>query len=775
MGKPSSTSEQARLTTLFSQVRDAVVLLDREGKVQFWNREAARLFGLKANEILNKDYLEALPPELQRVQQRMIRRALEGFDTYTEWESKRPDGSIIWLEGDFRPMHGELGETRGVVVVIHDITKIRAEENARQASEDRLREICENFPGAVFQAQLSNEGVFTFTFFSGGIHTLTEASHDEINHALQHDTPLLTQDTRIGFIEAFRESATSLLPCDMEFSLTALRTGQTKWLRVRSTPKRNEDESTTWNGVMIDVTDRIRSGEALRESEARYRLMTENVTDLICRLSPTGDIQFVSPACQTLLGNTPSELVGLNWHDVVHMDDQESVTKSYRLVVTGQGPQTLAYRLRRKDGSLVWVETSSRAVLDGQTVREVISVTRDIEDRKKLEAKIGNALKMEAVGRLAGGVAHDFNNLLTIINGFSEMLLKNVERQEATRSLGQIKEIRTAGERASGLVRQLLAFGRQQIQTRTRVNLNQVVNESANLLSRLIGEDITLKTELTPDLGQILADITQLDQVLMNLVVNARDALPDGGKITLRTSNVEIKKENKFPDEVRPGQYVLLEVEDDGCGMDEKTISRIFEPFFTTKDVGKGTGLGLAMVYGIVKQSEGHINVESRIDDGTTFRIYLPRLESSDPKLPTLGKRRPDTVFVGRETILLVEDDPSVRKVVASLIQSLGYRVVEATGGMEALRTCREYTGTIHLLLTDVVMPLMNGRELADRVKRILPGIKVLFMSGYTDDSILRHGVLDEGVAFINKPISHESLARKLQEVLQTPELVAHG
>lgn len=773
MGKPSSTSEQARLTTLFSQVRDAVVLLDREGRIQFWNREAGRLFGYRANEVLNKVYLDLLPVEFQRVQQRMIRRALEGFDSYTEWESQRQDGSRIWLEGDFRPMHGELGEIRGVVVVIHDITKIRAEENARQASEARLREICDNFPGAVFQAMMNPEGVFSFTFFSVGILALVEANQEEINQAFFEQNSCLCPNHQTLLLDAFRESANTLLPCDLELNITTRQTQQNKWLRVRATPKRNEDGSTTWNGVMIDVTDRIRSGEALRESEARYRLMTENVTDLICRLSPSGEIQFVSPACESLLGFTPTELVGLNWHDIVYAEDQENVAKSFRQVVTGQGPQILAYRLRRKDQSLVWVESSSRAILDRYHVREVISVTRDIEDRKKLEAKIGNALKMEAVGRLAGGIAHDFNNLLTVINGFSEMLLKNLEHQDTSRSLSQVKEIRTAGERASGLVRQLLAFGRQQIQTRTRVNLNQVVTDSANLLSRLIGEDITLKTELSPDLGLILADVTQLDQVLMNLVVNARDALPDGGQIILRTSNVEIKREHRFPDDVRPGQYVMLEVEDDGCGMDEKIMSRIFEPFFTTKDVGKGTGLGLAMVYGIVKQSEGHISVESRVNDGTKFRIYLPRLGTVDSKTPLPMKKRPDTVFIGRETILLVEDDSSVRKVVASLIQSLGYRVVEATGGMEALRTCREYTGTIHLLLTDVVMPMMNGRELADRVKKILPGIKVLFMSGYTDDSILRHGVLDEGVSFINKPISHESLARKLQEVLQTPELVS--
>jgi CheY-like chemotaxis protein len=288
-----------------------------------------------------------------------------------------------------------------------------------------------------------------------------------------------------------------------------------------------------------------------------------------------------------------------------------------------------------------------------------------------------------------------------------------------------------------------------------------VIRETQKLLDRVIGEDVRIETDLAPDLGPVLADVGQMEQVLMNLVLNARDAMPDGGSLRIETKNETLAIAPD--DDVRAGSYVLLSVSDTGVGMDEATRARVFEPFFTTKELGKGTGLGLAMVYGIVKQSEGHIAVETAPARGTTFRLYLPRIEA----MPDVTAPAPaEPIATGQETILLVEDDDSVRRVTASLLKFLGYRVVEAPNGIEALRLCREHAGPIHLLLTDVVMPMMNGREVATRVRAFLPGIRTLFMSGYTDDSILRHGVLDEGVAFLSKPLSHEALGRKLREVL---------
>ena len=504
------------------------------------------------------------------------------------------------------------------------------------------------------------------------------------------------------------------------------------------------------------------SEDRLRESETRYRLLSENATDLIARFDPTGVLLDASPAAKSLFGYAPENCVGRHLRDFLDEDDAPRVLELFDRLVAGHRAHTFAHRWQCASGGFVWCESTARAVHDGNgRVAEIVAVIRSIEERRKLEAKVQNSCKMEAVGRLAGGVAHDFNNLLTVINGYSEMILRSLSNPDPGRIRPQIEEIRKAGERASALTRQLLAFGRQQVQTRTRVNLNDVIEETRKLLRRVLGEHIEIAIDLLPDLKMVHADVGQLEQVLMNLALNARDAMPDGGTLTLRTANVHFEAS---PDgDAQPGDYVMLEVCDTGVGMDEETRARAFEPFFTTKELGKGSGLGLATVYGIVKQSCGHIEIESEVGEGTTFRVYLPRCDSIRDSANRLAR---PSLALGRETVLLVEDDDAVRGVTASMLRALGYRVVEAEGGIQAIRQCREFRGTIHLLLTDVVMPLMNGREVADRIQSLLPGIRTLYMSGYTDDSILRHGVLDDGVAFLSKPISHETLGRKVREVL---------
>ena len=503
----------------------------------------------------------------------------------------------------------------------------------------------------------------------------------------------------------------------------------------------------------------------LQKCEARYRLLTENSTDLVCRVNLDGEYAYVSPVSRALFGREPAAMTGRPIQDFVCEADWPRVVDILEKVMTGPADQTCLHRARRHDGSTVWCETTAKGVWDEYgAVTEIVTVTRSVEERKRLEARMQNSMKMEAVGRLAGGVAHDFNNILTVINGFSEMVLRNVDKQDVARTIGQVKEIRKAGERASSLTRQLLAFGRQQIQARVKLNLNAIVTDTEQMLTRLIGEDIEIGLELHPGLGFVNADLSQVEQVLMNLVVNARDAMPDGGDIRVSTGNVTFDRPPE--EDVPAGDYAMLEVGDTGCGMADALKARIFEPFFTTKEMGKGTGLGLAMVYGIVKQSDGFITCDSELGRGTTFRIYFPRCAPPASESETRSRCGATTAIFGDETVLLTEDDDGVRKVTAAMLRTLGYKVIEAAGGVEALRQCREHRGPIHLLVTDVVMPVMNGRELADRVKTVLPGIRILFVSGYTDDAILRHGVLDEHVAFLNKPLSHESLGRKIREVL---------
>jgi signal transduction histidine kinase len=391
---------------------------------------------------------------------------------------------------------------------------------------------------------------------------------------------------------------------------------------------------------------------------------------------------------------------------------------------------------------------------------------REVEERaqrKQLEHQLRQAQKMEAIGRLAGGIAHDFNNMLTVINGYSEMLLQSLNSDDPMH--GNVEEIKQAGERAASLTRQLLSFSRKQVLDLKVLDLNTVAAGLETMLQRLIGEDIDLVTLLKPGLGRVKADQGQVGQVLMNLVVNARDAMPRGGKLTIETANVELDEAYARQHvDAQPGPYVLLAVSDTGCGMDEETQSRIFEPFFTTKEQGKGTGLGLPTVYGIVQQSGGHIWVHSEVGRGTTFKIYLPRVDSD---VTTNEPGAVNTkVLSGTETILLVEDEAEVRHLVRAILGKSGYVVLEANHSAEAVRICGGYNGKIHLMVTDVVMPGMSGRELAERVNFSRPTMKVLFVSGYTDDAIIRHGVLETGVAFLQKPFTPDALLRKVRDVL---------
>jgi nitrogen-specific signal transduction histidine kinase len=387
-------------------------------------------------------------------------------------------------------------------------------------------------------------------------------------------------------------------------------------------------------------------------------------------------------------------------------------------------------------------------------------------EKAKLEDQLRQAQKLESVGRLAGGVAHDFNNLLTVINGYSGFLLKRLAAGDPLRAYAD--EIGIAGERAAGLTRQLLAFSRKQVIEPRVIDLNAAIRESAPMLQRLIGEDIALETRLEGGLGQVMADPDQIHRVIMNLAVNARDAMAGGGTLDIETKNVEIGQAGSasMQPAATPGRYVLMTVTDNGHGMDETVRRQVFEPFFTTKEVGKGTGLGLSTVYGIVRQSGGWIDVSSEVGVGTSFEVYLPRVDACGvPERSGIGV----PIEGGVETILVVEDQQTVRAFVVAALRQCGYDVLEASDGNEAIAVAGRHPGRLHLLLTDVVMPGMNGKELSGRLKELRPDLKVLFISGYTADAIAHRGVLDRGVAFLQKPFSPEELARKVRDALAAP------
>jgi PAS domain S-box-containing protein len=519
-----------------------------------------------------------------------------------------------------------------------------------------------------------------------------------------------------------------------------------------------------------EMAERKQAEEALRQSEATTRVIVESAIDCIISIDAEGRITEFNPAAVKTFGYAREAVIGQDLAEkIIPPSSRESHRQGLlRYRATGEGPvlgKRIELTAMRADGTEFPVELAINAVSEEGPTRFTASL-RDLTERKLLEDQLRQAQKMEAIGQLAGGVAHDFNNLLTIILGYSDVLLGG--EQLATDPRGEmLGQIRKAAERAALLTRQLLAFSRKQLLEPRILNLNESVTEMEKMLRRLIGEDIQIRTVLGKELDRISADPGQIEQVVMNLVVNARDAMPSGGELCIETANAELDPAYaQSHAELKAGHYVMLAITDSGCGMDDATKARIFEPFFTTKEQGKGTGLGLATVYGIVKQSGAHIWVYSEPGQGASFKIYFPAVEHTNQQpRRSEGRNQP---LRGNETILLVEDDEGVRALSRSILEMYGYIVLEASEPTEAIGICQSYEGTIDALLTDVVMPHMNGRRLSELLRPQRPEMKVLFMSGYTDDAVVRQGVLEAGVNFVQKPFTPTVLAGKVREVLDT-------
>ena len=522
--------------------------------------------------------------------------------------------------------------------------------------------------------------------------------------------------------------------------------------------------------VARDITRRLAAERARTETEIKYRALIEQVAAVsyIAELGVHGMWLYVSPQVETIFGYTPEEWLSQSdqWIRFIPAEDHPIIHAAEEACVSGRRFQA-EYRITRKDGQIIWVSDTAVVVpgSDNHPLMEGIIV--DITERKALENQLQQARRMEAVGRLAGGIAHDFNNLLTIIKGYVEMATNRSVAQPELRS--DLQHIGDASERAGTLVRQLLAFSRKQVLKPKILDLNSIVLNLDKLLRRLLAETVEMKTIARKDVGAVKADPGQIEQVIMNLVVNARDAMPDGGRILIETSNVEL--DDTYAQDhatVRPGRYVMLAVTDTGIGMTSDTVAHIFEPFYTTKESGRGTGLGLSTVYGIVKQSGGYIWVYSEPGKGTTFKVYLPRVEervevSSTAQIPAPAARD------GKETILLVEDEPSVRELTRMVLSKRGYAVLEALNPADAERLAGSHGAEIHLLLTDVVMPGMSGHELAKRLTARHGNLRVLYMSGYTHNVIAEDGTLEEGLSFLQKPFTPQVLAQKVRETLDRP------
>jgi len=742
---------------------DAIIGKTPDGIITSWNWGAECVYGYTKDEVLGRSIAMLIPPEHLEELTDILDHVKRGERVrHFEAERVRKDGGRVFLSLTVSPIRDVSGRIVGASTIGRDITERKRGEAALRESEGRFAAFMTHLPAAAFvkdeagrtlfanqylQDLLSFrgwEGKATRSLIAGEVGQQMEEDDRE---ALAHG-PLKFHETLVDSHGASRTFETIKFPIPL---------GKTALL----------------GGIATDITERQGMETALREAEAKFRAMFLNGPDaLYLATLEEGkliNVSDINSPFEALFGYSRDEAVGKTSLELgLYANPADRARMVAKLKANGKVTE-FETEGRRKSGELFPCSLSVVTMMLGGEPR-ILGAIRDITERKraeqektKLQLQLAQAQKMESVGRLAGGVAHDFNNLLTVINGYSKLLLRDLKKGDPLRD--SLEEIHKAGERAKGLTRQLLAFSRKQILEPRRLDVNRVVAEMRPMLERLVGEDIEVRFALHAEGGTIHADPHQLEQVVMNLVVNARDAMPGAGKLLVETANAERDESYvRSHPEARAGRYVMLAVSDTGAGIDEETKHRIFEPFFTTKEVGKGTGLGLAMVQGIVAQSGGYVEVDSETGKGTTFKIYLPALteaaadDSSPEVFPALG---------GKETVLVVEDQEEVRKYAAMVLKEYGYRVIPAENAGKALLLCQRER--FDLLLTDVVMPHVSGRELADRVEKIQPGIKALFMSGYSDNVIAPHGVLEEGANFIQKPFSPEELAGKVRSVLGLP------
>ncbi len=721
---------------------------------QIWGRSVSELYSNPGG------WIDFLHPD----DRKWVGRAfdeLKGKKTTLEVEYRilRAEGEIRWIRTRAFPVNDNSGRLIRYAGIVTDITEQKRADEALRESESRLRAIVDTEPECV--KLIAADGAL-LEMNPAGLRMIEADSFDQVKS--QNINQLIVKEHR----GAFRDLTRRVFQGEsgaLEFEIDGLL-GTRRWMDTHATPLRNASgDITALLGISRDVTERKLADEALRESEEKYRTILESIEDGYFEVDLAGNFTFFNSSLSETIGYDRHELRGMNNRNYTDEAQAKIVFQTFNDVFkTGRTVKGMDWEITRKDGTRRFVETSiaRRDDANGKPIG-FRGLVRDITERKDLEDRFRQSQKMEAIGVLAGGIAHDFNNLLTAINGYSDLVLKQLRPDDPIK--GQITEIKNAGDRAASLTSQLLAFSRKQILKPRVHNLNSVITEIEKMLQRIIRENIELKTKLAPELGNIKADPGQIEQVIMNLAVNARDAMPQGGTLLIETENFYIDKDYVSENlAVRPGNFARIAVTDTGEGMDEDTQRRIFDPFFTTKEVGKGTGLGLSTVYGIVKQSGGDIMVYSEPGQGTTFKIYLPCVDEQIQRPKWAGDSEEN--LSGSETVLLVEDEDVVRNLVNEILSSSGYKVLPASTGEAAIELAQMYTESIDLLLTDVIMPKISGTELQKTISEIKPDIKVLFMSGYTDDAISQGGLLNAGAAFIEKPFTPEKLTRKIRELL---------
>ena len=782
------------LAQLVECTPEAISILDPQLRIIQVNSEFTRIFGHSPEEALGRRLDSLIIPPDRNAETRWLAEMLaRGQKIVLETKRQRKDGSLIDVLFSAAPVLVN-GKQVAAYVIYRDITEQKWTEllNSalyRIAEKASSAEDLQQFYAAVHS--IVGELMYAHNFYIAVCDTEAQTISfpyfvDEVDPAPVRkkmergltEYVIRTGEPLLCTLEVFdtlqqRGEVDLIGAPSVDWMGVPLKTGNRTFgvLVVQSYAERvrfGEKDREVLTFVSHQVATAIehkRHEEALRLSESRYRSLVQSAVYGICRCTPDGRFLDVNPALVSMLGyDAAKEVLALDPKREVYTSAAEHA-RLMREFERALRLDNLEVHWKRKGGELITVRLSGRLVVTQNENDSVVEMfAEDITERRVLENQLRQSQKMEAIGRLAGGVAHDFNNLLTVISGYTELLIERTD--SASPLYPKIESIHHATERAAALTRQLLAFSRKQLLELKVVDINRIVSEMERLLCPLIGENIELQTRLAPDLGRTRADTGQIEQVLMNLVVNSKDALPHGGRITIQTANVEVGHD-QFRHEyhyIRPGSYVLLAVSDNGQGMDAETQARIFEPFFTTKERGKGTGLGLSTVYGIIKQSGGYILVQSELEKGTTFCIYLPRVE--EPAETARPVRVQPAQSSASETVLLVEDEESVRQLVRETLEAKGYKVLEADHGAAALQIAERHSGPIDILITDVVMPGMNGREVSAQLCAAHPKTRVLYLSGYAEAAVVHEGALEPGASFLQKPFTLQTLARKVREVL---------
>ena len=787
--------EKAYLEQIIENAPEAISIVDQELRILRINGEFTRVFGFTADEAAGKRLDLLIVPPDRYAETAWIGECIKTESKLSlETRRQRKDGSLVEVLLSTSPVMLN-GKRAGAYASYRDITEQkRAEElNAALyaiAARSQSAEDLQQFFAAIHNivGQLMNARNFYISLYDPQTQLLSfpyfvdeqdptptpkPLGRGLTEYVLRSGEPLLA--TPVVFEELVRRGEVELIGASsLDWLGVPLKSGTTciGALVVQSYNEnarfgeRDREILKFVSQQLAAAIEHKRYEEALRRSEARSRSLILSAAFGICRCTLGGRFLDVNPALITMLGHgSVEDLLQLNVRREVFVNSREldRLAEDYRYAGSLNGVEV---QWKRKDGRVIIVRLSGCAASStdepGEVVLELIA--EDITDRRQLEEQLRQAQKMDAVGRLAGGVAHDFNNLLMVINGYTEVLLEQLEK--ASPMHHKVQSIQQAADRAATLTRQLLAFSRKQLLELKVIDVNTVIGDMERLLRPLIGENIELVTRLSTQTGHTRADAGQLEQVIMNLVVNAKDAMPEGGKLTVKSSDVTVRQNFSAHGFIQPGRYAVISVADTGHGMDTETQSRIFEPFFTTKEKGKGTGLGLSTVYGIVKQSSGYVFAESELGAGTTFYVYLPRVEESAEELSPAQSQQNDAG--GCETVLLVEDEESVRELVRLTLASRGYQVLEAENGESGLRIAESFKEHIDILITDVVMPGMGGRELARKLLLLRPAISVLYLSGYTEDAVVTRGALGPRTAFLQKPFTLQNLAKKVREVLHS-------